>query len=56
MGYQTVLHVHDEVIIEAPEGAELQPVLDIMAQPIPWAPGLLLKGAGFTTSDYYMKD
>lgn len=56
VGYQTVLHIHDECVIEAPEGAELQPVLDIMAQPIPWAPGLILKGAGFTTSDYYMKD
>lgn len=54
-GYQTVFHVHDEVIVEAPEGTQLQPLLDIMATPIPWAPGLLLKGAGFTT-DYYMKD
>jgi len=26
-----------------------------MAEPIPWAPGLILKGAGFE-SDYYMKD
>ena len=54
-GYRVVFHVHDEVIIEAPEGADLQPVLDIMAQPIPWAPGLVLRGAGFT-SQYYMKD
>ena len=54
-GYQTVFHVHDEVIVEAPEGTELQPLLDIMATPIPWAPGLLLKGAGFTC-EYYQKD
>lgn len=54
-GYQTVFHVHDEVIVEAPEGTQLQPLLDIMATPIPWAPGLLLKGAGFTC-DYYQKD
>ena len=54
-GYQTVFHVHDEVIVEAPAGTQLQPLLDIMATPIPWAPGLLLKGAGFD-SYYYMKD
>lgn len=55
-GYQAVMHIHDEVVIEAPEDAELQPVLDIMAKDIPWAPCLVLKGAGFKTSDYYMKD
>jgi len=27
-----------------------------MARPIPWAPGLVLRGAGFTTNEYYMKD
>lgn len=54
-GYQTVFHVHDEVIVEAPEGTQLQPLLDIMSTPIPWAPGLLLKGAGFSC-DYYQKD
>lgn len=55
-GYRVLFHVHDEVVIEAPADADLQPVLDVMAQPIPWAPGLLLKGAGFKTTDYYMKD
>ena len=55
-GYAAVMHVHDEVIIEAPTDSELQPVLVIMAQPIPWAPGLILRGAGFRTKDYYMKD
>ena len=55
-GYNTVLHIHDECVIEAPEGAELQPVLDVMAEPVPWAPGLILRGAGFATDQYYMKD
>ena len=55
-GYSAVLHVHDEVILEAPLGAELQPVLDIMARPVWWAPGLVLRGAGFVTGDYYLKD
>ena len=28
---------------------------ELMAEPISWAPGLLLKGAGFE-ANYYMKD
>lgn len=51
-------HVHDEVIVEVGEGEageRLAQLLAIMAEPIPWAPGLLLKGDGFTT-DYYRKD
>lgn len=55
-GYAAVMHVHDEVVIEAPADAELQPVLDIMSLPVPWAPGLVLRGAGFKTPEYYMKD
>ncbi|KZE79288.1 XRE family transcriptional regulator [Paenibacillus elgii] len=54
-GYETVLHVHDEVGIEARDAAELDRVLEIMAQPISWAPGLPLKADGFATQ-FYMKD
>lgn len=55
-GYKTVMHIHDEVVLEAPADADLQPVLDIMAQPVTWATGLVLRGAGFKTNEYYMKD
>lgn len=57
-GYPTVFHVHDEVIIEAPENDgvhTLQGVEEIFRMPITWAPGLPLKGAGYTTK-YYLKD
>ena len=57
-GIRTVFHVHDEIIAEAPtEYADmcLQRALEIMAEPIPWAPGLLLKGDGFTCQ-FYKKD
>lgn len=54
-GYAVIFHVHDEYVIDARPDQELQPVLDIMAQPIPWAPGLLLRGSGFETP-YYCKD
>lgn len=55
MGLQVVFHVHDEVIIDAPVSITVDEICDLMAEPIPWASGLILKGAGFE-SDYYMKD
>ena len=54
-GLQVVFHVHDEVIIDAPRQVTSDEICALMAEPIPWAPGLILKGAGFE-SDYYMKD
>ncbi|MEI3306693.1 MAG: DNA polymerase [Dysosmobacter sp.] len=54
-GLQVVFHVHDEVIIDAPVETTVDEICDLMAEPIPWAPGLILKGAGFE-SNYYMKD
>jgi DNA polymerase len=55
LGLQTVFHVHDEVIIDAPMETRVDDICELMAEPIPWAPGLILKGAGFESS-YYMKD
>ena len=57
-GYRIVMHVHDEVVIEIDElDAEetLAEVNAFMGDPLPWAPGLHLTAAGFT-SKYYMKD
>lgn len=54
-GLQVVFHVHDEVIIDAPMETTVEEICGLMAEPIPWAPGLILKGAGFE-SQYYMKD
>lgn len=56
-GYQIVMHVHDEIIVDVPRediGA-LEEIISIMAQPIDWAPGLPLKGDGYEC-DYYKKD
>ena len=55
LGLQVVFHVHDEVIIDAPMEVTVEQVCALMAEPIPWAPGLILKGAGFENG-YYMKD
>jgi DNA polymerase len=55
-GYQIIMHVHDEVVLDVPkEQADLDRVCEIMGQPIDWAPGLLLTADGFVT-DFYMKD
>lgn len=53
-----VMHIHDEMVVEVPENeAEeaLQYMYACMSEPIEWAPGLPLKGAGYITP-YYMKD
>lgn len=56
-GYQIVMHVHDEIIVDVPKAdtGALQTITDIMAQPLSWAPGLPLRGDGYET-DYYRKD
>ena len=54
-GMTAVFHVHDEVIVEVDREDDLNTILDVMAAPIEWAPGLPLKGAGFIC-DYYQKD
>ena len=54
-GYKPVMHIHDEIVIEAEITDCLKDVNDIFSESIPWAPGLPLSGAGFE-SKYYMKD
>ena len=53
--WDLVFHVHDEVIVDVPEDVHTDDLCALMDEPISWAPGLLLKGAGFETN-YYMKD
>lgn len=54
-GYVPVMHIHDEIVIEADPTDHLEDVNQIFAEPIPWAPGLVLTAAGFE-ANYYMKD
>ena len=55
-GYQTVMHIHDEAVIDVPvHFADLAKVEAIMGAPISWAPGLPLNADGFISS-YYKKD
>ena len=57
-GLDIVMHVHDEAIVEVPENAaeeDLKIMQACMDEPLDWAPGLLLRGDGYTTK-YYRKD
>ena len=53
--HPVVMHIHDEVVLDAGQDLTLDEVCRIMAEPVGWAPGLVLKGAGFE-SEFYMKD
>ncbi len=53
-GYHPVFHIHDEVICDDC-GGDLEQMYAIMAEPIPWAPGLILDADGFK-GEYYRKE
>lgn len=50
-----VMHIHDEVVIEADPQMSLQAVCDQMGRTPPWAKGLQLRADGYET-DFYKKD
>jgi DNA polymerase len=54
-GFKICFHVHDEIVAEAPDGSRWEDMAVIMAEPIEWAPGLLLRADGYQTK-FYMKD
>lgn len=54
-GYKIVMHVHDEVVIEAPMDAEVDTACEIMSETPSWAPGLVLNAAGYACA-FYQKD
>lgn len=59
LGYNIVLHVHDEIAAEIPkDGCEeqtLQRMIDAMCTAPQWAANIPLRAAGYIT-DYYKKD
>lgn len=52
---EILMHVHDEVVLDAPLSASVDAVCAVLSEPIPWAGGLVLTAAGFETR-YYKKD
>ena len=56
-GIDIVGHVHDEVILEVPEGSmTVEDVCKLMNQNPAWADGLILNSAGYGDCAYYYKD
>lgn len=56
VGYKIVMHVHDEVVIEAPYGfGSAQDVVRIMREPFDWSAGLPMNAKSYET-EYYKKD
>lgn len=55
-GYKICAHIHDEVILEMPEGkGSLDDAVRIMCQNEPWNEGLVMNADGFEAK-YYQKD
>lgn len=55
-GFDIVMHVHDEVVLEVPEGvSSVEEVNELMAVNPSWTIGLPLKAAGFESA-FYKKD
>ena len=55
-GFEVNFHVHDEVILDVPEGvSSAEEVSAIMCEPIAWADGLPLNADGYECN-FYMKD
>ena len=55
-GFDIRAHVHDEIIASEPnDGRSVDEMSEIMGRPIPWAPGLPLRGDGYETP-WYKKD
>ena len=57
-GYQIVMHIHDEVVVEVPAAdadAHMRIIKSLMDEEISWASGLKLNAEAFI-SEYYLKD
>ena len=53
--YSIVMHIHDELVIEADPRMSLDAVCEQMGRTPPWAKGLLLRADGYATP-FYKKD
>ena len=53
--YPMVMHIHDEIVIDASADTELDNICSVMGTAPPWAKGLVLNADGYETK-YYKKD
>lgn len=54
-GYPIVMHIHDEIVIEAEKEISTEAICEQMSLIPPWAKGLLLRAEGYEC-DFYQKD
>lgn len=50
-----LMHIHDEIVLDSPGNITVDEICKLMGEDISWAPGLILRAAGFE-SKYYRKD
>ena len=53
--YRIVMHIHDEVVIEAPPSVSVKEITEKMSVTPPWADGLVLNADGYECG-FYRKD
>ena len=53
--YRIVMHIHDEVVIEAPQSVSVKEITEKMSITPPWAEGLVLNADGYECG-FYRKD
>ena len=53
--YRIVMHIHDEVVIEAPPPVSVKEITEKMSVTPPWADGLVLNADGYECG-FYRKD
>ena len=49
------MHIHDEIVVDAPKTVTVEEICNIMNEDLDWAPGLKLRADGFE-SEFYKKD
>lgn len=54
-GYRIVAHVHDEVVIEVEQDADIKEIRHLMSKVPDWGEGLVLNADGYEC-EFYMKD
>lgn len=54
-GFRTVMHVHDEIVVEAEKDANLSELCALMGQVPEWCKGLQLRAEGYEC-EFYRKD
>lgn len=54
-GFDIILHVHDEIVVEEKDPTKIEKLCDVMSETPKWAKGLVLRADGFVC-DFYKKD